>query len=69
MNKKLECVICGGETKPEKVSVTFKRFGQEFTYHNVKADVCLKCGEEFLDGPQVLEIEKEIENKIVKKAA
>lgn len=31
MNKKLEYVVCGGETKPEKVSVTFKRFGQEFT--------------------------------------
>lgn len=69
MNKKLECVVCGGETKPEKVSLTFKRFGQEFIYHDIKADVCLKCGEKFLNGPQVLKIEEEIENKVVQKAA
>lgn len=69
MNRKLECVICGGETKPDRVSLTFKRFGQEFVYHDIKADVCLNCGEQFLNGPQVLKIEQEIKNKVVLKVA
>lgn len=67
MNKK--CPICGGELADEFASYTFKRFGQEFTYHNIKAEVCLKCGEKFLDGNSVLKIEREIENRIVEKAA
>ncbi len=67
MNK--ECPICRGELIDKLVSYTFKRFGQEFTYHKIKAEVCLKCGERFLDGTTVLKIERDIENKVVKKAA
>lgn len=67
MNK--ECPICGGELVDKLVSYTFKRFGQDFTYHKIKAEVCLKCGEKFLDGPSVLKIEQEIESKTVKKVA
>lgn len=63
MSKILECVICDGETKKELVSKTFHRFGQDFTYHNIKAEVCQKCGERFLDGVTITNIEKEIREK------
>lgn len=66
MNK---CAICNSETENKLVSVTFKRFGQEFIYHKVKARVCKNCGEEFLDGPTITKIEHEIREQIFEKAA
>jgi YgiT-type zinc finger domain-containing protein len=64
-----ECPTCGGELVDRLVSYTFKRFGQEFTYHNIKAEACLKCGEQFLDGPTVTKIEREIRERVLEKAA
>ncbi|CAN5498009.1 hypothetical protein BH10ACI1_BH10ACI1_13130 [soil metagenome] len=66
MNK---CAICDGETENKFVSVTFKRFGQEFTYNKIKARVCKNCGEEFLDGPTITKIEQEIREKVFEKVA
>jgi len=66
MNK---CVICEGETENKLVSVTFKRYGQEFVYHDIKARVCKSCGEEFLDGPTITSIEREIRESVFEKAA
>lgn len=66
MNK---CAVCNEETKDSIVSYTFERFGQKFTYHNIKARVCKSCGEEFLDGVTVTKIEKEIKERIFEKAA
>ncbi|HSK72248.1 MAG TPA: YgiT-type zinc finger protein [Pyrinomonadaceae bacterium] len=66
MNK--ECPICDGQLIDEKISKTFKRYGQEFTYQNIQAEVCLKCGERFLDGPTITNIEREIREKVVEKA-
>ncbi len=66
MNK---CAICNGETENKLVSVTFERFGQKFIYDNIKAEVCKNCGEEFLDGPTVTKIEREIREKVFEKAA
>ena len=66
MNK---CAICEGETENKLVSVTFERHGQKFVYQNIKARVCKNCGEEFLDGPTITDIEREIREKFVEKAA
>lgn len=66
MNK---CAICNGKTETRKVCVTFKRYEQEFTYHNIQAEVCLDCGEEFLDGPTITNIEREIKERVFEKAA
>jgi YgiT-type zinc finger domain-containing protein len=63
-NKPIECVICGGETVRKFISKTLKRFGREFTYHNIRADVCLKCGERFFNGVTMVNIEKDITEKI-----
>ncbi len=66
MNK---CAICDGETENKLVSVTFKRYGQKFVYQNIKARVCRNCGEEFLDGPTITNIEREIRERVFEKAA
>ena len=65
----IECVICDGITKPELVSHTFNRFGQKFTYHNIKANVCQNCGEAFLDGITITNIEKDIREKVAERIA
>ncbi len=67
MNKK--CPICDGRLIDEKISKTFKRYGKEFTYQNIKAEVCQSCGDKFLDGPTVTHIEREIREKVFEKAA
>ena len=71
MSKKLICGICNGEAEIRYVSYIFKRNGQKFPYHNIKATVCLNknCGESFLDGPTVTKIEREIREKVFEKAA
>lgn len=66
MNK---CAICSGETENKLVSVTFERCGQKFIYHNIKARVCKNCAEEFLDGPTITNIEREIRERVFEKAA
>ncbi len=66
MNK---CAICDGETENKLVSVTFERYGQKFAYQNIKARVCRNCGEEFLDGPTITNIEREIRERVFEKAA
>ena len=69
MNKILICPICNGKAELRLVSYTFERFGQKFLYQNIKATVCLNCGERFLDGPTVTNIEREIRESVVEKAA
>lgn len=64
-----DCESCDGETETKFVSYTFKRYGQEFTYPNIKAEVCKKCGEIYLDGSSVLEIEEDIKRKMMPKVA
>jgi len=66
MNK---CAICDGKTENKLVSVTFERYGQKFVYNGIKARVCENCGEEFLDGPTIINIEREIRERVVEKAA
>ncbi|MEO8073674.1 MAG: YgiT-type zinc finger protein [Acidobacteriota bacterium] len=66
MNK---CKICNGETENKMVSVTFERFGKRFVYKDIKARVCKNCAEEFLDGPTITKIEREIRDLIFEKAA
>ncbi|CAN5709483.1 hypothetical protein BH24ACI1_BH24ACI1_11660 [soil metagenome] len=66
MNK---CAICDGETENKLVSVTFERYRQKFVYQNTKARVCKNCGEEFLDGPTITNIEREIRERVFEKAA
>ncbi len=43
---------------------TFVREGRKFTFDNIKAQVCQKCGETYLDGEALREIENEIRENI-----
>ncbi len=63
------CPTCGGELIDTFVSKTLKRFGREFIYHNIKAETCQNCGEIFLDGVTMVNIEKDIREKVGEKIA
>ena len=60
LNKHLECEYCDGVTETKSVSRTFKRFGQDFRFENIEAEVCPKCGEIYFDGQMLKEIEEKI---------
>ena len=58
------CEFCDGLTKPGLVTHTFKREGRKFTFENIKAQICQKCGETYLDGKAVDDIENRIEKEV-----
>lgn len=58
------CEFCDGKTEPELITHTFVREGRKFTFDNIKAQVCQKCGETYLDGEAMREIENEIRENI-----
>jgi YgiT-type zinc finger domain-containing protein len=41
------CDFCGGEMKPQKVTMLYFRKGGAHLFHNVEAEVCQKCGEKY----------------------
>lgn len=46
----MKCVICKhGETEPGTATVTFERNGATLVVHEVPAEVCRNCGEEYVD--------------------
>jgi len=46
----MKCVICkNGETKPGKATVTLERNGMTLVFKAVPANVCVNCGEEYID--------------------
>jgi YgiT-type zinc finger domain-containing protein len=48
--KIMKCVICKqGETRPGKTTVTLERNGLTIVIKNVPAQVCVNCGEEYVD--------------------
>jgi YgiT-type zinc finger domain-containing protein len=59
------CEFCDGITKPELVTHTFERNGQKFTFADIKAQVCQKCGEIYIDGESMRKIEMQIKEKVL----
>ena len=48
--KVMKCAICKkGETKPGKTTVTLERNGMTLVFKGVPANVCVNCGEEYVD--------------------
>ena len=46
----MKCVICKqGETRAGKATVTLERDGTTLVIKGVPAQVCLNCGEEYVD--------------------
>ncbi len=65
LNKHLECEFCDGITETKSVSRTFKRFGREFQFENIEAEVCPNCGEIYFDGKTLKEIEEKIRRQVL----
>ncbi len=63
-NNHILCEFCDGTTETKYISETFKREGQEFTFHNVQVELCPKCGEIYWDGMILRQLEAEIKQKI-----
>lgn len=68
LSKKNVC-DCGGVMKSEKVTQNVPIGKQFVLLENVDAKVCQKCGEIYLDGKMILDIESQIEKNSTKKAA
>jgi len=46
----MRCIICKqGETKPGLATVTLERDGLTIVFKRVPAQVCVNCGEEYVD--------------------
>jgi len=46
----MKCLACkNGTLKPGRTTVTVERDGTTIVVHNVPADVCETCGEDYLD--------------------
>lgn len=48
---------CGGEMRQTQVTKTVPIAGRRIKVENVKGFICDQCGEVYLDGPSLLEIE------------
>lgn len=63
------CAFCDGATTTQIVALTIKRKRRKFTFQNVKAEVCQKCGESYYDGKSLLQTDdrksKEFDKKIL----
>lgn len=66
ISEHLHCESCDGITETKFITKTFKRNGQGFTFHNVKAEVCPKCGARYFDGQTLTEVEEDIKNRIIR---
>ena len=46
----MKCVICkSGETRSGKTTITFEREGFTLVVKDVPAEVCMNCGEDYVD--------------------
>ena len=61
--KKLKeiCFICGGDTQIKKITYTQEIGGKMYLVVDVPAQVCLRCGEQYLTPETVDAIQKAIE--------
>jgi YgiT-type zinc finger domain-containing protein len=58
------CEFCDGIIEPRLIEHTFKRNGRNFAFKDVKALVCRKCGEIYIDGEAMRKIEAQIKEKV-----
>ena len=58
----MKCVICKkGETKKGKATVTLERDGVTLVIKSVPAQVCVNCGEEYIDEKTTAQLLKSAE--------
>jgi len=60
----MKCMICRhGETRAGKTTVTLERNGATFVIHDVPAQVCENCGEEYVDETVSMQLLKTAETQ------
>jgi len=53
----MKCVVCkSGETRKGTTTVTFEREGLTLVMKEVPADICMNCGEDYVDESVTREI-------------
>lgn len=57
---KIKKCNCDGIMKQTIVSRTIPLAGRNVNIENIKASVCERCGEIYLDGPSILKIESKL---------
>jgi len=55
-----------GETKPGLTTVTHQREGTVLVIKNVPGEICTQCGEYYLEEPVVRELDKLVEQAILR---
>lgn len=43
-----DCIFCGGKLELQEIDVTKNWRGRQVTFHGIPAEVCSKCGEQYL---------------------
>lgn len=54
------CDFCDGEVVPQKVTMTYRRQGNEHLFHDVDAEVCRKCGERYYSARALDELDRQL---------
>ena len=57
-----DCVYCGGEVVERREQVDYRAHGQLFILENVRAGVCLQCGELYFTAEVAKSMEAAVEN-------
>lgn len=58
----MKCLACkNGTLKPGRTTVTVERDGTTIVVHNVPANVCQTCGEDYLDADVASSLETVLE--------
>jgi YgiT-type zinc finger domain-containing protein len=60
------CDFCNGDVKPEKVKMTYQRQGRSHVFHDVDAEVCQSCGEEYYHAQTLDRLDEQLSPKITK---
>lgn len=63
---KYEDCYCDEQSAPELISIEVPIGKQRVLIKDIRATICLKCGAKWLDGKRILEVTKEVKDKLEK---
>ncbi len=57
-HNKTRCAVCGGELSKTTITHREKRGSRFYPFHNVPAEVCVACGEVWIEDSTLQKIER-----------
>jgi YgiT-type zinc finger domain-containing protein len=54
------CDFCGGKMKRQQVTMNYVRRGRKFTFSDVEAEVCQKCGERYFAAATLNNLDRQL---------